>query len=335
MTYPNPKPPAINWTKPPPALGDSANKRPRRRKKYTLPLVRLRDLVVLAESRLRRDLPIDPEAILRVAAFSLASLEGMLQRSGNQHDGLDMLTARQFARRASIDIDEQSLWRIVRDAAECLSAPNSPFRMNATLAGHLIQITREERANLELWSMEAIDEPAAARRARKAREKRLRDRERQRRVRAAQATAMSPQPASNEQAQPWKAEGISRRTWYRRRAKARDETRSEHQAPDTGGASGTDFVADLSYKPLRDTFSATSVMSASLCRETASAIPLPFPPPRLQLLPRSVRNSLPQTGGGEWISDAFSGASTLVEMKRTPPTAAAHAVQPQKQGEAR
>jgi hypothetical protein len=126
--------------------------------------------------------------------------------------------------------------------------------MNADGVAGLLTVTMEERTRLQLKTIGACD-VTKAERARLAKErKRQRDRERQALKRRA---AGSPDRASHEAqslsaSRPWEAEGISRRTWYRRRGTSPsridiyengdtpvpNEKRHSFPAPDTESASG-------------------------------------------------------------------------------------------------
>jgi hypothetical protein len=76
-------------------------------------------------------------------------------------------------------------------------------------------VTFEERQRLKLWSFGACDISAKERRNRVKADKKRRDRERaaQRRRRA----GAKPHAQSLSREKPWVAEGISRKTWYKRR----------------------------------------------------------------------------------------------------------------------
>lgn len=77
------------------------------------------------------------------------------------------------------------------------------------------KVTREERTMIGLTTIGAIDYAKAAR------TKRRKERDRKRKAIKRQASGVKPRAeylaASTTHKQPWKAEGISRRTWYRRR----------------------------------------------------------------------------------------------------------------------
>jgi hypothetical protein len=82
---------------------------------------------------------------------------------------------------------------------------------SARIFGDLVQITREERERLDIRCMDAIDEQAADRR------RRLKAASAKRARLKAGATAREESDAS---AAPWVGAGVSRRTWYRRKAMA-------------------------------------------------------------------------------------------------------------------
>ena len=81
-----------------------------------------------------------------------------------------------------------------------------------------LRLTREERAMLGVTTIGAIDLGKAAR------TKRRKDRDRERKAekrRAAGARSRAQYEAESlEASRPWIAEGISRRTWYRKRQQA-------------------------------------------------------------------------------------------------------------------
>ncbi|MGY3584458.1 hypothetical protein ACVIGB_006484 [Bradyrhizobium sp. USDA 4341] len=89
-----------------------------------------------------------------------------------------------------------------------------PLKWRADTLGKKLRLTHEERARLGITTIGAFDDSTRKRAMR--REKRKADRRRARR----HAAGATPQAASTERAEPWKAAGISRRTWYRRRKAA-------------------------------------------------------------------------------------------------------------------
>ncbi|WP_074129640.1 hypothetical protein [Bradyrhizobium sp. NAS96.2] len=86
-----------------------------------------------------------------------------------------------------------------------------PLKWKADTLGRKLRATRKEIEMLGITTFGAFDD--STRKRAKRREKRKADRRRARR----HAAGATPQVASTERAEPWKAAGISRRTWYRRR----------------------------------------------------------------------------------------------------------------------
>lgn len=78
-----------------------------------------------------------------------------------------------------------------------------------------LRLTKEERTMLGITTIGAIDHGKAARR------KRRKDRDRERKQAKRRAAGALPrdeyEAGSTEKRRPWEAEGVSRRTWYRRR----------------------------------------------------------------------------------------------------------------------
>lgn len=78
-----------------------------------------------------------------------------------------------------------------------------------------LRLTKEERTMLGITTIGAIDHGKAAR------TKRRKERDRERKAEKRKATGAKPrteyEACSTEKQKPWLAEGISRRTWYRRR----------------------------------------------------------------------------------------------------------------------
>lgn len=91
--------------------------------------------------------------------------------------------------------------------------------MRADGVAGLLRVSLDERTRLELKTIGACDIDRGMRLAMARQRKRERDRERQRAKRAAEnrMDRASYEAGSLEKEKPWEAEGISRRTWYRRR----------------------------------------------------------------------------------------------------------------------
>lgn len=192
------------------------------RRRFILPMVRLSELVRLARWRAGAGHPIDAAAFMTVAAHAIADLAGMRVRNKGRHPGLDFETATNFLLNAGQTMEEDDIMHIVHaveDGRNC----RDPFRMKPPLAGQITALTQVERTGLGIVTMEASDETAAARKARKAEEKRNADRERQREKRRSAGCRIGP---SIESKAPWKDLGISRATYFRRKG---SETRPHRE----------------------------------------------------------------------------------------------------------
>ncbi len=98
-----------------------------------------------------------------------------------------------------------------KDAAKALAEQviASLLHFRAAPLGRRLRLTKAERAVLKIRTIRAIDATEAP-----AQRKRRLDRDRKAKQRA-EARAARPEPISRTK--PWEAEGISRRTWYRRK----------------------------------------------------------------------------------------------------------------------
>jgi hypothetical protein len=95
-------------------------------------------------------------------------------------------------------------------AEEVLAAPKT---FKAATLGWRLRLTDQEREELGITTIRAIDPPSPAQRAER---RKRRQRERMARHRQSQRDG-KPEPLSK--AQPWKALGMSRASWYRRKGK--------------------------------------------------------------------------------------------------------------------
>jgi hypothetical protein len=94
-----------------------------------------------------------------------------------------------------------------------------PGRLSSDEIAELLKVTFAERQRLKLWSFNACDLSRAELKAKTKANKKRQDRERaaeRRRQRGATARSQS-----LERLKPWKAQGISRKTWYKRRRQLR------------------------------------------------------------------------------------------------------------------
>lgn len=112
------------------------------------------------------------------------------------------------------------------------------------VVGRTLAVTSDERTRLRLWTIApcdmARDEYDAARR--ETRRARARIRARLARARAGAVDRQTYLSSSVEQLKPWLAEGVSRRTWYRRRGVAERDmcrgTTASHQVKKDSAANG-------------------------------------------------------------------------------------------------
>jgi len=177
------------------------SKRLRRPSPMQLVTLRLHDLARIFRHRYGLTLPDDDAGRddLEVAINHLASL------------------AR--PRKHMIDwIDLWAPWLTGKEQRQIIGdAIANPQHWKADQLAWRLKLTAEERRMLGVTTIGAIDENKAAR------TKRRRKLERERKARARRAKGAKPRKVyetqSAEQEMPWIDEGISRRTWYRRRAK--------------------------------------------------------------------------------------------------------------------
>lgn len=115
------------------------------------------------------------------------------------------------------DFEEIDVARAI-EAARRWQVLRPGHRLSSAKCGEAVSVSSVERDNLDLRTIDAIDEPRGVRRARKAEEKRQRDREaaRAKRGRVPRDLWLASRLTASK---PWEAESISRRTWERRRAR--------------------------------------------------------------------------------------------------------------------
>jgi hypothetical protein len=113
-------------------------------------------------------------------------------------------------------LDTWAPWLTRAEQREVVGAAlTNPQRWKADALAWRLRLTKEQRRMLGITTIGAIDESKALR------AKRRRQKERERKERARRAKGIKPRAEYEKQAisaaKPWEAEGISRRTWYRRR----------------------------------------------------------------------------------------------------------------------
>jgi len=124
---------------------------------------------------------------------------------------------KQSARKAAMWLELWAPWLTLAEQRQFIS--NGIASARAWRADQLAwryHVTREERTMLGLTTIGAIDHAKAAR------TKRRRERDKQRKARARRAAGATPRDqylaTAVRNAAPWAMEGVSRATWYRRRA---------------------------------------------------------------------------------------------------------------------
>jgi hypothetical protein len=94
-----------------------------------------------------------------------------------------------------------------------------PRRFKADTIAARLGITNEIRVLLDLRTIGAIDRPAKQRQADRMERDRIAKEQKRRAADIPSLAEARAQRRKNQQKPPWKAEGISRSTWYRRRTK--------------------------------------------------------------------------------------------------------------------
>lgn len=168
-----------------------------------------------------------PQQIVALRLHELARLFGsrygraQLPDDDSGRDDLEpvihhLASLRQPVRRAEQWVKLWAPWLTVAEQDKIISAGLLSARpWTADQLAWRYRVTKEERTMLGLTTIGAIDQGKAARtKARK-------ERDRQRKAAARRAAGIKPRPQfesqSVEHTKPWLAQGISRRTWYRRR----------------------------------------------------------------------------------------------------------------------
>jgi hypothetical protein len=190
-------------------------------------LRRMGEMRRAAEFRDEHEVPMgSPEAWARV----LAEICLYLPRGW-----LDLLTFRRIAP-PDVPISDDDAIEALHALERIAKRRGGEYRpMSAKTVGRLLEVTAKERWACDIRTMEAIDETPEERRADREQRKRQRDlkrrqdaderareRERERsrlaKQRKRRAQGARPHAQSLSRTRPWKAQGISRRTWERRRA---------------------------------------------------------------------------------------------------------------------
>lgn len=188
--------------------------------------IRLAELKRLATWRRsqRHVMPAEPWAFALTASLAVADAGRIPTRSRRQPfvawSGLTEETAEAAMVACGFRESEFDFVDIARavEAARRWQSVHPGHRLPPAKCAEILGVSAVERDNLDLRTIDAVDEPRSARRARKADEKRKRDREtaRAKRGRVPREIWLAARLSASK---PWEAEGVSRRTWERRRAR--------------------------------------------------------------------------------------------------------------------
>lgn len=196
--------------------------------------VRLGELYRLACFRRHHRLAVDANTFAFVLAATLACggrgnmlIRGRVNREAGMEArprvipwaGLDLASLREGVTRADLGEIGDAELRTVIEAVRRWQTQNGAALISAARLGEMLALTSVERAECRIKTIDALDEPKAERRARQREEKRMRDREGKRVTRGRMPREIYEAKALSR-SMPWEAEGVSRRTWERRRAKA-------------------------------------------------------------------------------------------------------------------
>jgi hypothetical protein len=180
-------------------LAEIASRYRRRRKPVSLAALRVGDLKALYRARYGSSLPDDDAGRddLKLMAHHLAAMSGNVQK------------------RVAAFVDAWAPWLPVAELkALQVEMITSPQRWRADKLAWRLRLIEADRALLKITTIGAIDMGKAERTKRRI--DRARKREQERRAAKGAKPRAEYVASSLASAQPWTAEGISRRTWYRR-----------------------------------------------------------------------------------------------------------------------
>ncbi len=188
--------------------------------------IRMAELYRIAKFRKQFGVRLSPDQWVYALAVTLASAppgSTPIGRGGRAivWSGLDIISLRRWLDDCGLvdDFHDNEL-RSVIGAAERWREENGFVLMRSDVMAQLLAVTAEERWACRIKTIGAVDESRDERQQRQKSEKNERDKKRMRTSRAGQH---KPRAVYLEQSlsalKPWEAEGISRRTWERRRAR--------------------------------------------------------------------------------------------------------------------
>lgn len=184
---------------------------------------RLADIIKLATQRRHRGLSVDPGNFVFALASTLGSVPagpyGIPRRQRFlRWFGLDLDSLQQTIQRAELGSFSEGELETIITAVTRYGTAQGQKLMSAPATGELLAMTSAEREEFGITQIEAVDEPRADRIARQKEARQQRDRERKR-VQRGRLPRPVYESRSLSSQKPWVAEGISRRTWERRRAR--------------------------------------------------------------------------------------------------------------------
>jgi hypothetical protein len=184
-----------------------------RKSKFNLTTCRLREIERIIAYRFKSILPNQPAADIFLLQAAKLLRRNLSERSGlpSPADVLDrlLLWAERWAHFAPVE----HLKEIVEQAVQ------QPDIEDADALGKLLALTFEKRTYLKITTIGACDVTKAERARRRRQQKRERDKKRAEQRRREQGVRPRSEflASSLSASRPWEKEGISRRTWERRR----------------------------------------------------------------------------------------------------------------------
>lgn len=211
---------------------------------------RLAELYRLALFRRQFGQRVDPNTWAFVLAATLAAAPPGVSPIGRmgravRWNGLDLIALKEAIKIADIGaFDDGELVTIIH-AVDRFTDRNGHSLIRSDRMAEMLSVTAEERWLCNIRTIGAVDEPRQEREARLSAEKAEKERERNRTKRAGSHVPRSVYLASALTAtRPWEQEGVSRRTWERRRGRVATMlgqqylSNSDANTPATNDASG-------------------------------------------------------------------------------------------------
>jgi hypothetical protein len=238
-------------------------------------------------------------------------------RSAPAFIGLSAATLMQAATRCGLAVTLDEIKAQVAETGEWraqLSKRPGVVRyaiMRSDKIGELLGVTDEVRAEARAWNLGTYGgSPQERERARKERDRMCKERKRR-------AAGAKPQSASLSKTKPWEMEGVSRRTWYRRRAVLADgppdDGGTTSSAPNRGPRRGTTSSGTTSSATNRDggtTSSATNILIELRSQECDHAPDPSLSPASLAYQEKAASAVAPRDD--EWVVRKAPGGGIIV-----------------------